>query len=528
MIELCEATEDNPFIHGMSKQFVKALQQLFDVMDTENMGTIRFNDLASQWYEDDGDPYFPKGLITCLAKVQLPNGQLTFDRFCAGIRLCLLKNQVDIEDVKLEDTSTSSINITNSPNSRLGSSNIIDTSTNHNHNHNSTAINSYRPSSEPQILAPPPPTVNFSHLNNNNNTNEVNNNNIYNNKTIPMQSSSPTISSNKTTTSIPEENSSTMSKSPKKLPLPSYEQVMAAKSKPSPKLPNELQSQQQTTAASNATSVIIDDQHHQQQQKTSTMPKSGLNVTKSIQVMQMAVPMDQEKKLMPNSVYFPYENHYGTTNRIINNHQNPKPMIPVHINASRTKSLSHLDFMANNNNNHHHTTNNHELVNIRPPAINEQQQQIHLAKIGEMVVNENKSFDQITSSSGLHAAATPPTTNLTTTTMALATIQPKTVSRNCIMKTLQSWRDNILNKQSNNDLRNDRLVIKNSNANQIESMINGDDVTSITSSLHRNSIRRREPRRHTVGANGIDIYAVSIIIIIIDHSFINNYHINWS
>ncbi|OTF76067.1 hypothetical protein BLA29_011329, partial [Euroglyphus maynei] len=101
MIELCEATEDNPFIHGMSKQFVAALQQLFDVMDTGQSGTIHFSDLANQWEEDDGDPFFPKGLIACLAKVKLPNDMLTFDRFCAGIKLCLLKNQVDINDVQM-------------------------------------------------------------------------------------------------------------------------------------------------------------------------------------------------------------------------------------------------------------------------------------------------------------------------------------------------------------------------------------------------------------------------------------------
>lgn len=89
-------SEENPFIYGMSKQFVNALQELFIIMDSMGTGCVRYTDIANQWVEDDSDPYFPKGLINCLSKVTLPNGLLTFDRFCAGIKLCLLKNQVEV------------------------------------------------------------------------------------------------------------------------------------------------------------------------------------------------------------------------------------------------------------------------------------------------------------------------------------------------------------------------------------------------------------------------------------------------
>ena len=96
MIDMPEVIDQNPFIYGMSKQFVNALHELFDVMDSQGTGSVKFADIASQWEEDDSDPYFPKGLMNCLSKVTLPNGLLTFDRFCAGIKLCLLKNQVEI------------------------------------------------------------------------------------------------------------------------------------------------------------------------------------------------------------------------------------------------------------------------------------------------------------------------------------------------------------------------------------------------------------------------------------------------
>lgn len=82
-MEMSVMSEENPFIYGMSQQFVKALEQLFDVMDNSGTGAVRYADIASQWEEDESDPYFPKGLITCLSRVTLPNGLLTFDRFCA-------------------------------------------------------------------------------------------------------------------------------------------------------------------------------------------------------------------------------------------------------------------------------------------------------------------------------------------------------------------------------------------------------------------------------------------------------------
>lgn len=83
------------FEHGMSKAFVLALREIFDVLEDKKSGAIQFSDIACKWVEDDLVPDLPKGLIKCLQKVTPPNGLLTFDRFCAGVRICLLKNQAD-------------------------------------------------------------------------------------------------------------------------------------------------------------------------------------------------------------------------------------------------------------------------------------------------------------------------------------------------------------------------------------------------------------------------------------------------
>ncbi len=259
MQDLCEATEDNPFIHGMSKQFVKALQQLFDVMDTTSTGTIRYVDLATQWEEDQSDPLFPRGLVTCLAKVTLPSGLLTFDRFCAGIKLCLLKNQVELKQAV--DIAGGEVVALGGPESY-----------HHNHHHHHNALS--RPPSEPQIFAPPPPPLptslpplplpppppppppQSSHLGGpqspstptttttttseiNNNTSLYNNNHAHNNGNCfgggGSSSSSSSFNASLTTTAAAAAaaaNSANLSddlKSAKKLPLPFYDQPRASR-----------------------------------------------------------------------------------------------------------------------------------------------------------------------------------------------------------------------------------------------------------------------------------------------------------
>ncbi|XP_045464247.1 suppressor APC domain-containing protein 2 [Harmonia axyridis] len=81
-------------LDGLPKQFVSAMRTLFDIMDDKRTGYVNFSDIENRW-QDDGSKGLPKGVIESLRKVTPPNGLLTFERFCAGLKICLLRNQVD-------------------------------------------------------------------------------------------------------------------------------------------------------------------------------------------------------------------------------------------------------------------------------------------------------------------------------------------------------------------------------------------------------------------------------------------------
>lgn len=76
------------------KQFVTAMRTLFDIMDDKQTGFVNFSDIENRW-QDDGSKGLPKGVIESLRKVTPPNGMLSFERFCAGLKICLLRNQVE-------------------------------------------------------------------------------------------------------------------------------------------------------------------------------------------------------------------------------------------------------------------------------------------------------------------------------------------------------------------------------------------------------------------------------------------------
>lgn len=81
-------------IDSLPKQFVAAMRTLFDIMDDKRNGFVNFADIEHRW-QDDGTKGLPKGVIESLQKVTPPNGRLTFERFCAGLKICLLRNQVE-------------------------------------------------------------------------------------------------------------------------------------------------------------------------------------------------------------------------------------------------------------------------------------------------------------------------------------------------------------------------------------------------------------------------------------------------
>ncbi|RWS14471.1 suppressor APC domain-containing protein 2-like isoform X4 [Dinothrombium tinctorium] len=85
-------------VHGLPKRFIAALKELFDVLDDAKSGFVKLADIESRWVEES-NPDVPKGFISCLRKVTPVNGLINFERFCAAVKICLLKNQAFAEDL---------------------------------------------------------------------------------------------------------------------------------------------------------------------------------------------------------------------------------------------------------------------------------------------------------------------------------------------------------------------------------------------------------------------------------------------
>ncbi|XP_053695772.1 suppressor APC domain-containing protein 2 [Sabethes cyaneus] len=79
---------------GLPKPFVSAMRTLFDIMDDQKTGLVKLSDIEDRW-QDDGTKGLPRGVIDSLRKVTPPNGLLSFDRFCGGLKICLLRNQTE-------------------------------------------------------------------------------------------------------------------------------------------------------------------------------------------------------------------------------------------------------------------------------------------------------------------------------------------------------------------------------------------------------------------------------------------------
>lgn len=86
-------------IDGLPKHFVTAMRTLFDIMDDKNTGFVKFSDIEGRW-QDDGTQGLPKGVLDSLKKVSPPNGLLSFEKFCTGLKICLLQVQADTDSKK--------------------------------------------------------------------------------------------------------------------------------------------------------------------------------------------------------------------------------------------------------------------------------------------------------------------------------------------------------------------------------------------------------------------------------------------
>ncbi|OTF82116.1 hypothetical protein BLA29_003546, partial [Euroglyphus maynei] len=420
-----------------------------------------------------------------------------------------------------------------------------------------TTLSTDRPSSEPQIFAPPPPSSLSSPTptSSSNKTTEMNNNNniIYSNnpklsntatclEQTQVHHSQPTL----LTTEIP-----------KKLPLPSYEQVMAAKSKPKvpPPLNHHSSADQSPTATTTSMNSVNTESN---QQKPPPKPAK--------QFPHLSQGQLEEIKRVVNHRYLESQYGYAGGNRpsITGNDNQQQTQSLQHQQACRAKSMPQLINISQNSPSSSFGTgdhqNYHQQLNYQTLHPHSHTYQRHHS------TNENQKNQHINHYNS-SANSTLNDNNEQTPIVKIndENVAPKTVSRNCIMKTLQNWRDNILSKHplpSLNELihqtKNGSMVTKstsltsninrqNNNLSQLQTSPNNNNDDNLNhqisvapvipltndhnyiidnndqsmamfngfqhSSLHRrSSIRQqrqpREPRRHTVGANGIDLYAV--------------------
>lgn len=90
MAQIPSSTDDLP------KSFLSAMRTLFRIMDDQNSGYVKYSDIEERW-QDDGTQGLPKGVLESLKKITPPNGLLSFDRFCTGLKMCLLQIKSDTE-----------------------------------------------------------------------------------------------------------------------------------------------------------------------------------------------------------------------------------------------------------------------------------------------------------------------------------------------------------------------------------------------------------------------------------------------
>ncbi|XP_064457726.1 suppressor APC domain-containing protein 2-like isoform X2 [Ornithodoros turicata] len=84
-----------PTLNELPKRFVSAMKVLFDIMDDQKTGCINIRDIEKRWpCSRDSSNGLPSDVMECLRKVTPPNEMINFERFCAGLKMCLLRHRV--------------------------------------------------------------------------------------------------------------------------------------------------------------------------------------------------------------------------------------------------------------------------------------------------------------------------------------------------------------------------------------------------------------------------------------------------
>ncbi|XP_046961906.1 suppressor APC domain-containing protein 2 [Vanessa cardui] len=147
-------------MESLPKQFVLAMRTLFDIMDDKHTGYVKLTDIENRW-RDDRTKGLPRGVIESLQKVASHDGLLTFESFCTGLKICLLRNQVQNASGKINtiNEGIDSVGINSQMNTQIHrppSAPIIDLDNSHNtRNWNlmrNTANPTHRTTSMPQLI----------------------------------------------------------------------------------------------------------------------------------------------------------------------------------------------------------------------------------------------------------------------------------------------------------------------------------------------------------------------------------------
>ena len=74
------------------------MRKLFDLVDVRKEGRVRVDDIASKWAPAPPHTnHLPKGIVASLKKVTTPDGFLTFERFCAGLKIAMLRHDAEVK-----------------------------------------------------------------------------------------------------------------------------------------------------------------------------------------------------------------------------------------------------------------------------------------------------------------------------------------------------------------------------------------------------------------------------------------------
>ena len=74
------------------------MRKLFDLVDVRKEGRVRVDDIASKWAPAPPHTnHLPKGIVASLKKGTIPDGFLTFERFCAGLKIAMLRHDAEVK-----------------------------------------------------------------------------------------------------------------------------------------------------------------------------------------------------------------------------------------------------------------------------------------------------------------------------------------------------------------------------------------------------------------------------------------------